>query len=60
MTKRTRLASGATNGTEWSIYELEYGYQAVIRYQVLIGKYRTKRLATLTYAAAMQWIQEQV
>lgn len=60
MTQRTRLASGTTNGTEWSIYELEYGYQAVIRYQVLIGKYRTKRLATLTYAAAMQWIQEQV
>jgi len=60
MTQRTRLASGTTNGTKWSIYEVEYGYQAVIRYQVLIGKYRTKRLTTLTYAAAMQWIQEQV
>ena len=60
MTQRTRLASGTTNGTEWSIYEVEYGYQAVIRYQVLIGKYRTKRLSTLTYAAAMLWIEEQV
>lgn len=60
MKQRTRLATGTTNGTEWSIYELEYGYQAVIKYQVLIGKYRTKRLLTLTYAAAMQWIQEQV
>ena len=60
MTQRTRLASGTTNGTEWSIYEVDYGYQAVIRYQVLIGKYRTKRLSTLTYAAAMLWIEEQV
>ena len=58
--KRTRLNHGTTNSTEWSIYEVQYGYQAVIRYQVLIGKYRTKRLVTLTYAAAMQWIQEQV
>ena len=60
MTRRTRLANGSANGNEWSIYEVEYGYQAVIRYQVLIGKYRTKRLTTLTYAAAMLWIQEQV
>jgi hypothetical protein len=60
MKQRTRLASGTTNGTEWSIYELEYGYQAVIKYRVLIGKYRTKRLSTLTYVAAMLWIQEQV
>ena len=58
--KRTRLNHGTTNSTEWAIYEVQYGYQAVIRYQVLIGKYRTKRLVTLTYAAAMQWIQEQV
>ena len=60
MTRRTRLAYGTTNSTEWSIYEVEYGYQAVIKYQVLIGKYRTKRLMTLTYAAAMLWIEEQV
>ncbi len=60
MKQRNLLASGTTNGTEWSIYELEHGYQAVIKYQVLIGKYRTKRLSTLTYAAAMLWIQEQV
>lgn len=60
MKRRTRLSHGTTNGTEWSIYEVEYGYQAVIKYQVLIGKYRTKRLMTLTYAAAMQWIEEQV
>ena len=58
--KRTRLNHGTTNSAEWSIYEIEYGYQAVIRYQVLIGKYRTKRLVTLTYAAAMKWIEEQV
>lgn len=60
MKQRNLLATGTTNDTEWSIYEVKYGYQAVIRYQVLIGKYRNKRLATLTYAAAMQWIQEQV
>jgi len=58
--KRTRLNHGTTNGAEWTIYEIEYGYQAVIRYQVLIGKWRTKRLVTLTYAAAMKWIEEQV
>jgi hypothetical protein len=58
--KRTRLNHGTTNSTEWSIYEVQYGYQAVIRYQVLIGKWRTKRLVTLTYAAAMKWIEEQV
>jgi hypothetical protein len=58
--KRTRLNHGTTNSTEWSIYEIQYGYQAVIRYQVLIGKWRTKRLVTLTYTGAMQWIKEQV
>lgn len=60
MKTRNLLTRGTTNNTVWSIYELEYGYQAVIRYQVLIGKYRTKRLMTLTYAAAMLWIEEQV
>jgi hypothetical protein len=60
MKKRTRLNHGTTNSAEWIIYEIEYGYQAVIRYQVLIGKWRTKRLVTLTYAGAMKWIEEQV
>jgi hypothetical protein len=60
MKKRTRLNHGTTNSTEWIIYEIEYGYQAVIRYQVLIGKWRTKRLVTLTYVGAMKWIEEQV
>jgi hypothetical protein len=58
--KRNLLAQGVTGSTTWSIYELEFGYQAVIKYAVLIGKYRTKRLATLTYADAMKWIEEQV
>jgi hypothetical protein len=60
MKKRTRLNHGTTNSTEWAIYEILHGYQAVIRYQVLIGKWRTKRLVTLTYAGAMKWIEEQV
>jgi hypothetical protein len=60
MKRRTLLARNVTQNTVWSIYELEYGYQAVIKYETLLGKYRTKRLMTLTYAAAMLWIEEQV
>lgn len=54
------LTHDTTNGTEWFIYELDFGYQAVVRYKVLLGKYRTRRLKTLTYNAAKTWIDEQI
>jgi hypothetical protein len=60
MKQRILLAREVTNNTVWSIYELNHGYQAVIKYEMSLGKYRTKRLVTLTYAAAMKWIEEQV
>lgn len=60
MKRRNLLAQSTVNTTVWSIYELEYGYQAIVKYPVLFNKYRTKRLITLTYAAAMKWIEEQL
>lgn len=58
--KKTLVASETTNHAIWYIYKCADCYQAEVKHRVLINKFRTRRLKTLTLAAAQAWITEQL